>query len=231
MNAWFDFAVAIDRSTCEEKGWLATQFLQIPPNTPIDDGESDEDPKPTYGPVTALEYGMRKEGVTSHDIGFGIYKQRDGSEHILLSNTGDGSGETGVLHHLLQSFTAAFPERPPIEVEWACNADRHAPGIYGGGATLFHQGEAYYFDTTRFLAIAQERIERRQRRFDELPAAPDRYYLRYVSFAPETLESLTTECDGTVGEAIENAAEAIARSRLEQLTGHDTKDWIAYYCF
>ena len=231
MNAWFDFCVEIPDPTREEKDWLAAQFLQIPPGKNIDDnGDSDEDPEPTYGPITALEYGMRQEEVTYHDIGFRIAQQRDGREQIILSNTGDGSGESDVLRHLLQAFSAAFPQRPPIEMEWSCNADRHVPGIYGGGATLFHQGEAYYYNTTRYLRLANERIERRGRRFDHLPIDAERYYLRYVSFTPENLVQLTTNCDGTIGEAIEDAAEEHARAKLAELTEYkDKSDWIAYY--
>ena len=200
MNCWYDFCVGIDHPTQAEKNWLGTQFVQIPPAKRIDEGDSDEDPEQPYGPVTALEDAMRKTEIYSHDIGYSVKTLHDGSEIIILSNTGDGSGETDVLHHLLVAFTAAFPDRSPIEMEWACNADRHAPDVYGGGATLFHKGEAHFFNTTRYLRLANERIERCNRRFDHLPLEVERYYLRYVSFTPETLVTLTTQCDGTIGE-------------------------------
>lgn len=231
MNAWFDFCVEIPDPPPEEKAWLAAQFDLIPAGKNInEDGDSDEDPEPTYGPITALEYGMRQEEVSCHDISFHIARQRDGSEQIVLSNSGDGSGETDVLQHLLQAFTAAFPQRPPIELEWACSADRHVPGIYGGGATLFYQGEAHWFNTTRYLRLANDRIDRRTRRFDHLPIDLKRYYLRYVSFTSENLEKLTTSCDGTIGEAIEDAAEEHARAKLAELTEYkDKDDWIVYY--
>ena len=230
MNSCFDFCVEIPNPTPEEKNWLATQFTQIPPGRSIDDDDSDEDPEQPFGPLTALEDAMRREEIFVHDIGFRIAKHGNGQEEILLSNTGDGSGETGVLSLLLKAFSEAFPQRPPIELEWACNADRHVPGVFGGGATLFHQGEAQYFDTTRYLGRANDRIERRSRRFDHLPLEIERYYLRYVSFTPETLMTLTTQCDGTIGEAIEDAAEERARAHLATLTDYqDKRDWTAYY--
>ena len=73
-------------------------------------------------------------------------------------------------------------------------------------------------------------IDRRGRRFDHLPINLERYYLRYVSFTPENLEKLATKCDGTVGEAIEDAAEEHAKAKLAELTEYkDKDDWIAYY--
>lgn len=231
MNSWFDFCVEIPDPTPEEKNWLASQFALIPAGKNIaENGDSDEDSEPVYGPMTALESGMRHEEIWCHDIGFRVARQRDGSEHIILSNTGDGSGETDVLQYLLQAFSAAFPQRPPIEMEWACSADRHVPGIYGGGATLLYQGEARWFNTTRYLRLANDRIDRRTRRFDHLPLDLKRYYLRYMSFTCENLEKLATRYDGTIGEAIEDAAEEHARAKLAELTEYkDKEDWIAHY--
>ena len=80
------------------------------------------------------------------------------------------------------------------------------------------------------MSLTNDRIERHNRRFDHLPLNLDRYYLRHISFTPETLVALTTQCGGTIGEAIEDAAEERARTHLAELTEYkDKRDWTAYY--
>ena len=80
------------------------------------------------------------------------------------------------------------------------------------------------------MSLTNERIERCGRRFNHLPLNVERYYLRYVSFTSENLEKLATRCEGTIGEAIEDAAEEHARAKLAELTEYkDKEDWIAHY--
>lgn len=229
---WTDFCVLIENLTDTQRAWLESQFQHVAANvlepTPDPDEASSEEPERVYGPLTALEYGMECETVERHEIAFAAHRIGSNCHVVTLGN--NGSGETGVLHHLLKSFSGAFPELPPIELEWSCTADRNLPGAYGGGAEVFYRGEGYYYDTTLFMMNTIDRLERHQRRCERLPANPARYYLRYVSFTPTTLETIAGDQGGTIRDAIEIAAEAVARAKLAELIGEDTgRTWTAYY--